>query len=341
MKPNCSPLVSLPPNPWSCDYFLGFVILGGMEPREMRSKEEKCQSLNSRLASLITKHFGLGHLFDSESLRLEACFHLWTSCHMYYTWVRVKICDQDSFLLPCTNLSLNSSKNVRSLQDPGQARMALPPSLLIPLPWVPTRDSLSGWNTGASHSLHSSISVILRHLRKGSLPLFPSSSPLPSIFFVIYFLWLSPSLGRVPLSTSIISQNSHWKQTLPFQPSSVEAVFLHHPTITGAWQGRWVFFCWLPPTDISNPLLLQSHLKNVYSFAPPPAMCTRSHNHHLPLVPSSIASKFSLLYMKYILLMYFLSIPIPRRSYCYVCVKNSCVLVRLGLAVHKIPREVA
>lgn len=41
MKSNCSPLVSLPPNPWSCDYFLGFVILGPMGPREMPTKEGK------------------------------------------------------------------------------------------------------------------------------------------------------------------------------------------------------------------------------------------------------------------------------------------------------------
>lgn len=263
---------------------------------------------------------------------------------MYYTWVKIKICDQDSFLLPCTNWSLNSGKNVRFLQAPGQARMALLPSLPFPLPrdLGPTpQETLSVVETLVQVIL--SMLLFLKSLDTSSkAALYSSPHPLlsPQYSFVIYFLRLSPSLGRVPLSISIIFQNSHWKQTLPFRPSSVEAALLHHPTITGAWQGRWIFFYWLPPTDTSNPLLLQSHSKNVHSFAPPPVMRTHSHNHHLPLVPSSIVSKFSLLYMKYffILLMYFLSIPTPRRSYCYVHVKNSCVLVRLGLAVHKIPR---
>ena len=138
----------------------------------------------------------------------------------------------DSSLLPCTNVSLNSSKTAEPFQAPVLAHGAVLPSTTEP--------------QSVAETLQAFLSVLLFFLilghfaPRGSTPRFLPSSPLslPQSHFLIYFLWLFPSLDRAPLSISIIFQNSHWQQTLPFQPSGLEAAPLLHPTITGARQGR-------------------------------------------------------------------------------------------------------
>ena len=153
--------------------------------------------------------------------------------------------------------------------------------------------------------------LILGHFApRGSTPRFLPSSPLslPQSHFLIYFLWLFPSLDRAPLSISIIFQNSHWQQTLPFQPSGLEAAPLLHPTITAARQGRWTFSHWLPSTDVSNPLLLHSRAKPLLTWFP-------QHSHILItatalLLHSSATSKSRPLIQKAFCLLftYFLSL---------------------------------